>query len=337
MLSFPKTASKFSGHGHFASMHVVAINGLWGELYCVEMLHMSSLLVRTLCYQHVILAAYHFIVGGQGIASGFRDAISLAWRLAIACRSDVDFEQLFTGWYLERKQQLEQSLASTVRNGDMVNSSNPFLISIRDWTFWTLQLFPSWKHWLERGPRAEAPVSYKYAMGMPFIPDKNGGVYFPQTYCASLSKGSQIYFTDDVIFDQREGNKLFRVVVLLNRLDEMSDAVRDLEAVEGISQDLDLDGATFFIPKGSLPDSTVDEAIPDGLDGRLFRSATAEEFAQSELCKDRPFPRGYNELLMWQASKGMRYVILRPDRFVFAMFRSRLQLEQAAKRLVEIF
>jgi hypothetical protein len=237
---------------------------------------------------------------------------------------------------LERKQQLEQSLASTVRNGDMVTSSNPVLISIRDWTFWTLQLIPGWKHWLQRGPRGEAPVSYKYTMGMPFIPDKKGGVYFPQTYCASLSTPDRIQFTDDVIFDQNQGSKLFRVVVLLNRLNEMSDAVKDMQAVEGISQDLALDETTFFVPKCSLPDSASDEAVPDGFGGQVFRSATAEEFAQSELCKDRPFPRGYNELLMWQASKGMRYVILRPDRFVFAMCQSRLELEQAAKRLVDI-
>lgn len=296
------------------------------------------------CKQHsasstsFLAGANRFIlVGGQGIASGFRDAISLAWRLAIACRSDVDYDQLFKGWYLERKQQLEQSLASTVRNGDMVNSSNRFLISLRDWTLWTLQLIPTWKHWLELGPRADGPVSYKHAMGMPFIPKKKGGVYFPQTYCARLSEGSRIYFTDDVIFDQNQGNKLFRVVVLLNNLDELSHAVGDLQAVEGISQDLALDGATFFVPKGSLKNSALDEEILDGFDDRLFRSATGEEFAQSELCIDRPFPRGYNELLMWQASKGMRYVILRPDRFVFAMCQSRLELEEVAKSLVEIF
>jgi hypothetical protein len=238
---------------------------------------------------------------------------------------------------LERKQQLEQSLASTVRNGDMVNSSNRFLISIRDWTLWTLQLIPSWKHWLELGPRAEGPVSYKYAKEMPFIPERKGGVYFPQTYCASLSEASRIHFTDDVIFNQNQGNQLVRVVVLLNKLDELSHAVKDLQAVEGISQDLALDETTFFVPKYSLSDSTVDEAIPEGFGDRLFRSATAEEFAQSELCIDRPFPRGYNELLMWQACKGMRYVVLRPDRFVFAMCQSRLELEHAAKRLVDIF
>lgn len=169
------------------------------------------------------------------------------------------------------------------------------------------------------------------------MPDMKGGVYFPQTYCANLSKGNRIHFTDDVIFDQNQRNRLFRVVVLLNRLDEMSDAVRDLYAVEGISQDLALDGTTFFVPKESISDFTVDESISDGFGGRLFRSATAEEFGQSELCRNRPFPRGYNELLMWQASKGMRYVILRPDRFVFAMCQSKLELEQAAKRLGEVF
>lgn len=43
--------------------------------------------------------------GGQGIASGFRDAISVAWRLVLACqmRSDsesrLDYEILLEGWY----------------------------------------------------------------------------------------------------------------------------------------------------------------------------------------------------------------------------------------------
>ena len=54
-------------------------------------------------------AAHNFPpFGGQGIASGFRDSISLAWRLALIIRNPgINYEELLTGWYIERKQQVE--------------------------------------------------------------------------------------------------------------------------------------------------------------------------------------------------------------------------------------
>ena len=54
-------------------------------------------------------AAHNFPpFGGQGIASGFRDAISLAWRLELVIKNpNIDYDQLLTGWYVERKQQVE--------------------------------------------------------------------------------------------------------------------------------------------------------------------------------------------------------------------------------------
>jgi len=54
-------------------------------------------------------AAHNFPpFGGQGIASGFRDSIALAWRLALITKyPNVNYEELLTGWYVERKQQVE--------------------------------------------------------------------------------------------------------------------------------------------------------------------------------------------------------------------------------------
>jgi 2-polyprenyl-6-methoxyphenol hydroxylase-like FAD-dependent oxidoreductase len=48
--------------------------------------------------------------GGQGIAFGFRDSTSLAWRLALACRKGANFNhnRLLEAWYIERKQQLNR-------------------------------------------------------------------------------------------------------------------------------------------------------------------------------------------------------------------------------------
>ena len=57
-------------------------------------------------------------------------------------------------------------------------------------------------------------------------------------------------------------------------------------------------------------------------DERLYRVATAEEFASSEqLCNGRPAPIGYNMYRMRDDMAERRYMIVRRDRFVFALVR----------------
>ncbi|KAJ5976333.1 monooxygenase [Penicillium waksmanii] len=274
--------------------------------------------------------------GGQGIASGFRDAISLAWRLAIACKpgSILDYEHLLTGWYLERKQQLDASLASTVRNGDMVNGKNWSHIFLRNWGLWFMQLVPSWKHWLERGPRGTGPTRYRHTPEMPFLPELGGGVSFPQSYCISLRDGSEVQFTDDVIFLGKRG--IFQIVVLLNTLDEVSSAIQDIEEIKTDEFLISPDEATFFLPRvacESAPAGRLDAAAARP----LFRTASSNEFAHSTLCNSRPEPRGYSESLMWDTIGGKRYVVLRLDRFVFATCNSKTELERVLGQLSNSF
>lgn len=214
----------------------------------------------------------------------------------------------------------------------MVTSRNPCRIFLRDWTIWLLQFIPWWRRQLQRGPRITSPIRYKHAVGMPFMPELQGGYCFPQTYCVNLVGDQQTSFTDDVIFAPAISHQLFRIVVLLNELHEMQDAVKDLTAVIGSNtQNLSLSGTVFFVPRENLSGSLVKGS--DRFAQQLFRSATAEEFAQTDLCKGRPIPRGYDELLMWKASKGKRYLILRPDRFVFAACNSTSELQEAGRNL----
>ncbi|CAI7585491.1 unnamed protein product [Penicillium manginii] len=270
--------------------------------------------------------------GGQGITSGFRDAVSLAWRLAIACKpgSNLDYERLLTGWYLERKQQLDTSLAATVRNGEMVNGKNWSHNFLRDWGLWFIQLVPSWKHWLERGPRGIGPTQYTHTPEMPFLPEFGGGVCFPQTYCISPRGGAEVQFTDDVIFFGKKG--IFQIVVLLDSLDEMDSAMRDLEGIKTDEYLIRRDEATFFVPRvacESAPAGRLDALVARP----LFRTASSDEFFHSTLCNSRPEPRGYYESLIWDNMGGKRYVILRFDRFVFASCSSRTELEQVLGQL----
>lgn len=140
--------------------------------------------------------------GGQGIASGFRDAISLAWRLALLCHHHPTtprfHEQVLAAWYQERKQQLEKSLASTIENGKFVCEAHFGKILVRDWYLWLVQLVPSWKRHLQLGQRKDGLIRYVHSEGMPFLPELNGGLNLPQIFCKDMN--GKVFFTDDVIF-----------------------------------------------------------------------------------------------------------------------------------------
>ena len=275
-------------------------------------------------------------VGGQGIASGFRDAISLSWRLAIACQSDrVDVDTSLLAWYRERKQQLEASLASTVRNGNLVNTKSFVKIFIRDWALWLMQLIPPVKRWLELGPRQGGRMQYNYVDGMPFMPHLGGGALFSQSYCVALDRrrsGRTILFTDDVIFDPSK-TAMFQLVVLLDGdLGQLESRKTILSDLERVCPRLHPSQASFFVKRQNIP--TI---LQEGKHDAVYRTASAEEFDKSHLCTGRPKTRGYKEFDMWTGVNNKPYVIVRPDRFVFAACESRRELEMAASRLNYLF
>ena len=292
--------------------------------------------------------------GGQGIASGFRDASALAWRLVVACRSvsstdlkstpthKSHYERLLTGWYVERKQQLEKSLAATIENGAYVCEGNRLKILVRDWYLWAIQLIPSWKHWLEMGQRRDGMVRYAYEDGVAFLPRYGGGFCFPQVYCVSLAeqqrqKGTetqQVHFTDDVIFASHKST-LFQVVVLCSSLAAARAAHDSLSSLEADSDgELSVAETTYIIQDlHAVTDSSSNE-IPSSTS--LFRVASADEFASSQLCVGRPKPLFYDPHHLWKEAGGKPFLILRPDRFVFAACKDAAELGVAAGELVRL-
>ncbi|KAJ6096559.1 hypothetical protein N7486_007305 [Penicillium sp. IBT 16267x] len=259
--------------------------------------------------------------GGQGIASGFRDAIALAWRLAILTRSRstrLDHEQVLEGWYSERCQQFEKSLNTTLRNGQMVSSANPVQNFIRDWAFRVMQLIPplsiNWNS--DPGVRARSGTPTRMA------------------YCVELVKpNNRVRFTDDVIFS-KEKTKLFQIVILLDKPTEAMAAIQKMDGIDDFSDGhLSVKEATLLVRANDcLPsDESNGSTSPS-----LFRTATSEEFKQSDLCIGRPEPLGYNDSQIWNVMKGKRFVIVRHDRFVYAACDTQAELVQAAKSLEKI-
>jgi 2-polyprenyl-6-methoxyphenol hydroxylase-like FAD-dependent oxidoreductase len=275
--------------------------------------------------------------GGEGIASGFRDAIALAWRLALASPTSSttltsrdqapDYRKLFLPWYSERKQSLDRSLASTIANGNYVTESHPIKAAVRNWSLWAMQKIPSWRRWLELGDRRNGMTRYTWEEGkaMAFLPEMEGGGNFPQVYCARQGK---VQFTDDVIFS-REKRGLFQLAVLLKSRSEFQDKRKAIAGLDEASQGiLRADEATFVVQQTETNSTGGTE------NNRIYRLATAEEFAQDQgLCSGRPYPHGYDPLRMWKEAGGKHFVILRPDRFVFAAAGSRKELFDAVEQL----
>ncbi|KAE8156377.1 hypothetical protein BDV40DRAFT_281295 [Aspergillus tamarii] len=267
--------------------------------------------------------------GGQGIASGFRDAISLAWRLALLCRYHPTtprfHEQVLTAWYDERKQQLEKSLATTIANGKFVCEANFGKILIRDWYLWLLQLFPSWKRRLQLGRRKDGLIRYVHSEGMPFMPELNGGLSLPQVFCKDMT--GKVFFTDDVIFRCKQ-KSIFRLFVYLLNDEELPLTWTVLRAVEELSQGGFATNQVPFVIENITKPGTEDNR-------NLFQIASAEEFARSPLCRGRPEPTYYEPFLI-RTEVRAKYIIVRPDRVVFAACEDEQSLKTAIRCMKDI-
>ena len=274
--------------------------------------------------------------GGQGLLSGFMDASGLAWRLATALKSPTTkFDHLLESWSRERKQQIGLALGITVRNGDLLTERNRLKIFVRDWLLWLVQLVPSWKSALEQMPLSA--TQYVYEQGMAFVPELGGGVSLPQVYCcragmptssAKAEHELEVVYSDDVVFSPGKRG-LFQLLVLADSGAEVSDMEEVLLSVETQSPDVRLliDEATYIIHHTS---SSLGSTLPPKASAsRLVRIATVDEFRQSRLSTGRSPQSGYDESALKKAATGKRFVIVRPDRFVFAACADRAELEAA--------
>ncbi|KAI9048859.1 hypothetical protein LZ554_006716 [Drepanopeziza brunnea f. sp. 'monogermtubi'] len=280
--------------------------------------------------------------GGQGISSGFRDASGLAWRLALTTRERTpNHAQILAGWYRERQQQLRVSLARTIRNGSLCTQGNTWSFLVTKLLLRLMQLLPWANRALEKGPRSQGCVRYQPADGLPFLGDAYGGITLPQVYCAPTSTPAAatataaavaVQFSDDVIFATNKRG-LFQLLVLVQSLadvDAARESLLDID-IDRLSNDyIRADEATFLVQQSELliPPLDAHPPPPRQRDGTTttttttttaFRLATAEEFAACEaLCRGRPKPRYYDMHRIGKDLGGMKFVVVRPDRFTYA-------------------
>lgn len=254
----------------------------------------------------------------------------LSWRLAyLRKRPEVDHEAVLRAWYTERKQQLEHSLATTVRNGEYVTLSDPVKSLIRDWIMWAVQLIPAWKRQLEEGGRS-APVKYHYQPGLPFLGDGNGGSLFPQVFVYDFHK-QKIALSDDLVFDASKMG-LFRLVLLPKTSAEIPGLLGSLPPIAELSRGLVVaDEITILVQDETANPPPLSQM---SLGVRLARTATAVEFMSDPvLSANRTWPRGYDPHRIHKSIEHHNYALVRLDRFVYASCSSIADLEDSLRRL----
>ncbi|ODM20710.1 hypothetical protein SI65_03763 [Aspergillus cristatus] len=243
----------------------------------------------------------------------------------------TNHQEVLLSWSRERKQ-LTRSLAATIANGNFVTERNPLKIFLRDWYLYILSFIPSCQRDLRLGQRKEGMIRYEYADGMPFVPGSGGGVCAPQVYVSAWERDAEVLFSDDILF--AKGKKgLFQVLVYIRDPRELSSAREVVSDIEQTSNgELPANEATFII------ETTAPTPVPETNDNMppVCRLATAEEFAESPLCRGRPEPRYYNPYYLGEIVGGgsVRYVIVRPDRFVYASCDNKRDLEGVVVGLV---
>lgn len=280
-------------------------------------------------------------VGGQGIASGFRDAISLAWRLKLAISpSYPNYDFLFRGWYTERKQQLERSLAATIANGNYCVEPSRFKAFIRNWFLWLKQLVPSWKYDLELGPRKAGMMRYNYTPDTPFLANYGGGISFPQVFAAPIDQPAPPLpmFTDDAIFSKQKRG-VFQVVALTSSIEQLRDVRRSIVTLEknyDIEDVLLLAETTYILHNcarqknqdcSNLGSISQTESIVRVIDAEEYKAAGETPNALA-LTFPRPEPINYDpNRICNDLGKDVIFAIVRWDRIVFARCRSISELK----------
>jgi hypothetical protein len=187
---------------------------------------------------------------------------------------------------------------------------------------------------------------------MPFVPELNGGLCLPQVYCKSVVSGGdgerggsgavEVFFSDDVLF-RSDKTGLLQLLVYLETWSELEAARRTVTSANKAAVaggEICLAEATYIVEDTNTDmhseASPASENDNDTLSS-VYQLATADEFAASPLCEGRPEPRNYDALYLKKALKGAKYVIVRPDRFIFAACKTPQELERGIAAATEYF
>ena len=152
---------------------------------------------------------------------------------------------------------------------------------------------------------------------MPFLPNIGGGKTFPQVFCAPYGSPLNVtrpLFTDDVIYGVGALAKtaLFQLVVLLENAVEANSAIQAVADVAKVQMSQICVREATYLVVGS---ATNDIIMQKGAEN-VWRLVHGNEY-NADIWRGLPEPLGYDASRLRRDVKE-RYIILRPDRVIFA-------------------
>jgi 2-polyprenyl-6-methoxyphenol hydroxylase-like FAD-dependent oxidoreductase len=255
--------------------------------------------------------------GGEGIASGIRDAHQLAWRIALAktaSLSDDSTQHLLKMWAAERQKGIHKAADFTKLNGTLCNEPE-------SWGFFVFRHIEAlWKRipLLPALPNPRTAIEAKGYEGVLdgfFLPEFNGGGKLAQIYLES--KGQPKFRSDTLL---RHDSALLTLFMFnSNCTGEAEDAVRE-----------------SGLPSGLLSaDSIV--TMDCGINSQADNVAVLRPAAPGDV-ENANFPKAYRSVAFLDRLGGhsTAYAIVRPDFYIFASLKDAGELTQALARLKEL-
>ena len=262
---------------------------------------------------------------GQGVASGMRDAHQLAWRLALAVQRPDMVGKLLAAWAAERDKNIQDAAMLSRISGFVCNNKPPgwFLLLTKLLTY--AESNPSIRSWVDLAASKER-VGFSGVEAGFFLKKFGGGFRLAQIHLQPSSGGPSI-MSDALL---RGKGTVFTLLVISNGR-ETSLRLRS-EAVDAIK------GLNF--DQHALSENSVVVYNKGGVKDYLPTSVEYSPLSAHQLSELGFVPVGYDSgSYLDRLVKGSRYVLLRPDMFVFACARGigelRICLEELKEMITE--
>ena len=256
---------------------------------------------------------------GQGVASGVRDAHQLAWRLALLLEGGGDPAHrpgILDSWARERRRSVDDAALMSKAMGTICNNQPTFGIMAMTKAMGVLHSIPPLRRYEPIGIQERS--GFCSVDGGFFMKDYNGGAHLAQIHVRS-SLPSRPSVLSDVLLQQ--SGTIFTLLVIGNG-DAKQRALLHLQTEAAITaaalspRILSSKSIILYNPQDAGLPLVSDTA--SGLDGKPV--STPEVFSPVPTSEIKvPLAPGYNSAsYLGRLGRSARFVIARPDLFVFA-------------------
>ena len=267
---------------------------------------------------------------GQGVASGVRDAHQLSWRLALLLKGGDPAHQpgILDSWALERRRSVDDAALMSKASGTICNNRPAFWLMAVTKVLGFLESIPSLRGYDMIGIKERS--GFRNVGGGFFLKDYNGGARLAQIHVRSSPRRASVL--SDALLQPR--GTIFTLLVISN-IDTTAHLYLQAEAAitaAALSPHIMSENSIVMYNPQDAETPPVSDAA-NGQDGKpvstpdIFSPVPASEI-------NIPLAPGYNSTsYLSRIGRSARFVIARPDFFVFACAKDEDELAHCLRQL----